>query len=49
MKIIDNFELIRNHMSFNNSNEFYFLQILQRKKDGNEDLQVRNGLRLIKY
>ena len=48
MKIIDNFELIRNHMSFNNSNEFYFLQILQRKKDGNEDLHVRNGFRLIK-
>lgn len=48
MKIIDNFELIRSHMSFNNSNEFYFLQILQRKKDGNEDLHARNNFRLIK-
>ena len=48
MKIVDNFELIKNHMSFNNPNEFYFLQILQRKKDGNEGLHVRNGYRLIK-
>lgn len=47
-KIIDNFDEIRSHLKFNNKNEFYFLQILQRKKDGNEGLRVRNGYRLIR-
>jgi hypothetical protein len=31
--MIDNFEQIKGLMSFKNENEFYFLQILQRKKD----------------
>lgn len=45
---VDNFNLIRPHLLFNNKNEFYFIQIIQRKKDGNEGLHVRNGYRLIK-
>lgn len=46
--IVDNFELIREHLIFNNPDEFYFVQIIQRKKDGNEGLHVRNGYRLIR-
>lgn len=46
--IIDNFDLIRNHLIFNNKDEFYFIQIIQRKKDGNGGLHVRNGYRLIR-
>ena len=46
--MIDNFKEIRKHLKFNNRNEFYFLQIIQRKKDGNEGLRVRNGFRLIR-
>lgn len=46
--IIDNFDLIREHLVFNNPDEFYFVQIIQRKKDGNEGLHVRNGYRLIR-
>lgn len=46
--IIDNFDEIKKHLKFNNKNEFYFLQIIQRKKDGNEGLHVRNGYRLIR-
>lgn len=45
---IDNFDLILNNLSFNNKDEFYFVQIIQRKKDGNEELRVRNGYRLIR-
>ena len=29
---IDNFDLILNNLSFNNKDEFYFVQIIQRKK-----------------
>lgn len=46
--IIDNFDKIKSQLKFNNKNEFYFLQIIQRKKDGNEGLHVRNGYRLIR-
>ena len=45
---IDNFKQLRKHLTFHNPNEFYFLQIIQRKKDGNEGLHVRNGYRLIR-
>lgn len=48
MKTVDNFKLIKSLLKFNNSDEFYFLQIIQRKKDGNNGLHVRNGYRLIK-
>ena len=46
--MIDNFAKIREHLTFRNPNEFYFLQIIQRKKDGNEGLHLRNGYRLIR-
>lgn len=46
--IVDNFDLIREHLVFNSPDEFYFVQIIQRKKDGNEGLHVRNGYRLIR-
>ena len=45
---IDNFKQLREHLIFHNPNEFYFLQIIQRKKDGNEELHARNGYRLIR-
>lgn len=45
---IDNFKQLREHLIFHNPNEFYFLQIIQRKKDGNEGMHVRNGYRLIR-
>lgn len=44
---IDNFDLLADQLTFNNKNEFYFLQIIQRKKDGN-DVHVRSGYRLIR-
>lgn len=34
MRAVDNFELIRGFMRFESTDQFYFLQILQRKKDG---------------
>lgn len=37
---IDNFKQLREHLVFHNPNEFYFLQIIQKKKDG---LYIRNG------
>lgn len=41
--LIDNFAILRQHLRFNNSDEFYFVQIIQRRKDGNEGLHVRNA------
>lgn len=32
--MVDNFALIRDFMRFEDPDHFYFLQILQRKKDG---------------
>lgn len=32
--IVDNFKLLREFMQFDSEDQFYFLQILQRKKDG---------------
>lgn len=46
-KMIDNFEQIKSLMKFENNNEFFYLQILQRRKDNNEDKLDRN-VRLIK-
>lgn len=48
MKEIDNFNLILDQLSFDNRDEFYFVQIIQRRKDGNGGLHIRNGYRLIK-
>lgn len=46
---VNNFEKIIDQLSFKNKDEFYFVQILQRKKDkGNEGLHVRSGYRLIR-
>ena len=43
---INNFDLITNHLHFNSDDDFYFLQIIQRKKDGHN---VSNNYRLLKY
>ena len=40
----DNFELIKNLLEFRSSDDFYFLQIIQRKKDNKEgDVQLIKG------
>lgn len=51
MKIIDNFDLFRNKMSWSNPDEFYFVQILIRGKDGHTEPGVNgsNKNRLIKF
>lgn len=46
--IIDNFDEISKILTFSNQDEFYFVQIIQRKKDGNSDLRVSSGFRLIR-
>lgn len=50
IKIIDNFDLFRSIMKFNSSDEFYFIQILIRGKDGHTKPGVNgnNKNRLIK-
>ena len=45
---VDNFDLICKMLEFNSSDEFYFLQIIQRKKDGNITDTGNNGYRTIK-
>lgn len=49
MKIIDNFDLFRQKMNWNNSDEFYFVQILIRGKDGHPGVNGNNKNRLIKF
>jgi len=49
--MIDNFELIKPLLKFDNEEEFYFLQVIQRKKDhkdSNFPLASNNNNRLIK-
>ena len=46
--VIDNFDQILDILEFNNQDEFYFLQIIQRKKDGNVTQIGNNGYRTIK-
>lgn len=46
--VIDNFDQILDILEFNNSDEFYFLQIIQRKKDGCVTDTGNNGYRTIK-
>jgi hypothetical protein len=49
--MVDNFEQIKSLLKFDNENEFYFLQIIQRKKDhkdSNFKLGISNNNRLIK-
>lgn len=50
---IDNFELIKPLLSFNSEDEFYFVQIIQRKKDNKNNPNIQylgsnNSSRLIK-
>ena len=51
MKLIDNFNLFKELLEFNNKDEFYFLQILIRGKDGHTEKGINgnNKQRLIKY
>ncbi|AGO47566.1 hypothetical protein Phi17218_033 [Cellulophaga phage phi17:2_18] len=49
--MVNNFELIRPLLKWDNDDQFYFLQILQRKKDHTEGMKVsgaNNNSRLIK-
>lgn len=46
--IIDNFEQIGKLLEFTDKDDFYFLQIIQRKKDGNQVPSANNGYRTIK-
>jgi len=49
--MVDNFDRIRGLLNFRSDDEFYFLQILQRKKDFKETLKVNrsnNNSRLVK-
>lgn len=46
--VVDNFDLISSALEWNNKDEFYFLQIIQRKKDGNDTGRGNNGARTIK-
>lgn len=50
MKIVDNFDLFRKEMNWNSADEFYFVQILIRGKDGHKEPGVNgnNKNRLIK-
>lgn len=43
--IVDNFDQILDILEFNDPNEFYFLQIVQRKKDGCVTDTGNNGYR----
>ena len=51
MKLINNFNLFKEVLEFNNEDEFYFVQILIRGKDGHKEVGVNgnNKNRLIKY
>ena len=46
--IVDNFDIIRGLLKFDDKDDFYFLQIIQRKKDGNIVPSANNGYRTIK-
>lgn len=45
---INNFYVIKNLLTFDDKDDFYFLQIIQRKKDGNIVPSANNGYRTIK-
>lgn len=45
---VDNFDIIRGLLKFDDKDDFYFLQIIQRKKDGNQVPSANNGYRTIK-
>lgn len=45
---VDNFDLIECLLKFEDKDDFYFCQIIQRKKDGNDVPSANNGYRTIK-
>ena len=45
---VNNFDLIKTLLKFEDKDDFYFLQIIQRKKDGNIVPAANNGYRTIK-
>ena len=45
---VDNFDIIKRLLMFEDKDDFYFLQIIQRKKDGNDVPSANNGYRTIK-
>ena len=46
MKIVDNWDLIRKHLDFSDPDKFYFIELMQRKKD-NPIFPANN--RMVKY
>lgn len=46
--IVNNFELIKTLLKFEDKDDFYFCQIIQRKKDGNDVPSANNGYRTIR-
>lgn len=46
--MVDNFEQIKKHITFDDKDDFYFCQIIQRKKDGCNVPSANNGYRTIK-
>ena len=46
--MVDNFELIKPLMKFENVGDFYFVEVLRRKKDGNEDAKGNNKNRCVR-
>lgn len=44
----DNFDLIKSLLKFDDKDDFYFLQIIQRKKDGNDVPAANNGYRTVR-
>ena len=46
--MVDNFDLIKQLLHFDDKDDFYFCQIIQRKKDGNNVPSANNGYRTIK-
>ena len=46
--VVDNFELFKGLLKFEDKDDFYFCQIIQRKKDGNDVPSANNGYRTIK-
>ena len=45
---VDNFDLIKSLMKFDDKNDFYFLQVIQRKKDGCDVPAANNGYRCVR-
>lgn len=46
--LVDNFSVFRTHLQFNSADEFYFLQVISRPKDGHK-IHGNNINRTIKY